>query len=77
MTDVCAGGTNFKPPIYTVDAFSSFFLLLSLFQLVLQHSATSDFCPFFYVPAASPLVMACYKSVSLLFERECVDLFYE
>lgn len=58
----------FPPPL---------FFLLSLFQLVLQHSATSDFCPFFYVPAASPLVMACYKSVSLLFERECVDLFYE
>lgn len=46
-------------------------LLLSLFQLVLQHSATSDFCPSFYVPAASPLVMACYKSFFAVWERMC------
>lgn len=76
MTDVCAGGTNFKPPIYTVDAFSPFFVeLISTRVTPLCHKRLLSF--FFYVPAASPLVMACYESVSLLFERECVDLFYE
>lgn len=69
----------FKSPLFTyaVDASLLIFLLSLFFTCVTTLCHKWLFLSFLLCSSCQPLVIACYKSVSLLFERECVDLFYE